>query len=427
MTDLTPDSVTGQNGWMWDNPAVPHRPSVRTVRPGLPIVYYVGGTYTDLNGNPNPFPFDFWMWPALPPSQVAPRGSFHPVRTCIDLSRVEFVNIPYPGSAYPMDKSIKAGNDYLTQLIRRFPGDFMLSGVSQGGSVISQVYDRLRTGDLRTRRSGFVGAAVWGNTRKEQGRTFTDPVFGKCFDGAPTKSGMWKPNLTKTEDLWWELFDPDDVVACCENDPNGENYQRDKWVRREFQFMMRNYLGLLIPLLIGPNSKVKNEQAAEAFREIKDDVFTSDPNNTSPHHRLWLTKPFESQGDDRTHAEVMIDYLNSSGDDAYVGTKHTFLDKKIPVTGGVVNISGDAFWVNVDTPERALSIGLNCYDGRGNLAELRSDNAAVKNPSRYQLDPVTLSASFAVPPSTVFTRIACEVEPAAMDSGIVWFTNLVSR
>lgn len=430
MTTLTAQSVTDQQGWMFDKPAVPHRPSVRTVRPNLPIIYYVGGTYTNVQGQePGEFPFAHWMWPLLPPSVINATGGVFPGTSYLDLSRAEVINIPYPGSANQMNLSIADGENTTVGCIRKFPGKFALSGVSQGGSVCSQVYDRLRTDDLQDRRADFVGAAMWGNTRREQGRTYVEPTYGKYPDLGPTKSGMWLPNLVGTEDIWWEMInrDADDIVACCENNPAAPNWNRDKWVRWLFDITMGKvlrYLNFINPL--------EWWWAYLAYQEIQRDIFTVAPSGQpqSPHHRFWLEKPFEANGDSRAHSEVFLDYLNTFGGPQYVGQRHMFFDQRYEVgENRTVNVSGDTFWINLDVPKDtlALSVGLNAYDAQDNLVKritpTRIPESTVSNPQRYQLDPITLATSFVTPPDTAGVRIVCDVEPVAMNSGIAWFAN----
>lgn len=420
-----PSDLNASTGWMYDSPAVPHRYSIRTVRQGLPIAYYVGGTYTGLTDQPPPsFPFEQWNWPVIPPSVINARGGHLPGSTSIDTKHIEFINIPYPGQAMVETVGVKKGSDYIAQLITQLPADYTLSGISQGGSVISQVYDRIRTGDLQARRAGLKGAATWGNTRHEQGHTYTDPTYGKFVDPAPTKSGIWSPNLAGTEDLWWELYDGDDVVACCENDPNGPNYQRDQWVRKLFDIAYDGNL-LTMLALIGGGPAVWKE-AYSAFMEIQQDIFASDPNDVSPHHRLWLTKPFESQGDTRTHAEVMLDYLNSFGNPnppvqprlQYVGAVHPLSETQ------TVTVGADLFWINVNVPQDntpAMSVGLNCYDSANKLIDSLTQD--VVNPVAYQLDPVTVTGHFTPVPGTVHVRPTYNVESKTLDTGTVWFSK----
>lgn len=404
-----PGDIADGVGWMWDNPAVPHRSSIRTVRKAPVTVYYVGGTYTNVFGQEGEFPFQYWMWPCLPPELIIRNGSIFPTRTWLDLSRVELVNVPYPGSAFPMNTSIKAGIDYTTALINNIPGNFILAGISQGGSVLSRVYER-----LTTRRPDLIAGTMWGNTCKQEDRTFTDKVHGRWPDPAPTKSGMWLPNLYKTEDLWWEMFDPDDVVACCENDPQAPNYRRDIYVRKLFNIMMQRYLNVLA---VAANPIL----AYQAYQAIKYNVFSSDENNISPHHRFWSTKPFGSIGDDRTHAEVMIDHINSFGSQPIVGEWHKFEGKRFPIgEGRTITAATESFWVNLGAGS-TLSLKINNYDVHGSW--IKSSEEIFDTP-RYQIDPTLFSLTQRLtPPETTSFSISCEASPRAMDSGIVWFTR----
>lgn len=419
-----PGDIIDGDGWMLDWPAVPHRYSVRTCREAPVTYYYVGGIYTNPMGKANVFPFEYWMWPALPPTVLAPHGSIKPGRSYVDLEHIEFVNVPYPGAAFPSDISAQTGIDYACQLIRNRPGKFVLGGISQGGAVLGGIYDELRYGSLQDRRPDLIGAVTWGSLRKEQGHSFTDAKYGKWPDPAPTRSGMWLPNIKDTEQFWQDMYDADDIVSCCENDPNAENYKRDKWIRLLFDVTRRDPKAAAKLLASGPAGW---QAAYNAYLAITDGIFTADPAKMSPHHRLWTTKPFEDKGDDRTNAEVMLDYVNSFGTTPITAQPKVFRGKNRPMTPGAgLAFGADVFWVNVKDPGEAISVGLECYDAKTQLiTTLKGPNSAVANPDRYQFDPVTLQGNLFTPPGTASVNLACSVSGEAMKTGIVWFSNPV--
>ena len=108
----------------------------------------------------------------------------------------------YPASAFPMNKSIKAGEDELVRLITQVHPDrtFAFMGYSQGAIITSNVYDRLRNGDLQKYRGQFIGGVTWGNPRREQGHTVDMPG---AID--PGGHGIVTPNLVGTEKFWWDF------------------------------------------------------------------------------------------------------------------------------------------------------------------------------------------------------------------------------
>lgn len=430
-----PTLVQGQSDWMWDSPAVPHFNSVRTVRTGLLTVYYVGGTYTDLFGNEPPLiPFNQWMWMGVPQDVQNIGGGIFPPGCSIDTTHCEFINIPYPGKAFPMDTSIQAGTDYVCQLIDQIPGPFYLCGLSQGSSVISNVYDELRTGRLQHRRSDFVGGHADCNPRHQQGHTFIDPTYGHWPDPAPTKSGMQLPNLTDCEDIWWETYRGDDIVSCCENDPNGANYAVDQFIRTEFGVVNEQWNGIFQIILSGPLGWI---EAFQAFMAIYNDVFIpTDPSGTlTPHHQFWggpdSAKPFFAQGDDRYAAQIMCDRINQLSAELItppaVGLKHQCEGELFAVgPGAIVIASADVMWINVDVPMDYVSlfVGVNAYDSNGALiGTVTAAQATVIGAQEYQVTPRNLKADFVMPAGTVNACIVFDVEPETMTSGIVWFGN----
>ncbi|MBV6360445.1 hypothetical protein R2325_16455 [Mycobacteroides chelonae] len=427
-----PQLVQGQSNWMWDSPAVPHRNSVRTVRNGLITVYWVGGTYTDLFGNEPPLiPFEQWMWQALPMEIVNSRGGIFPPQCSIDPLHFEVINVPYPGKAFPMNDSIQAGVDYLCELIDKIPGKFILAGLSQGSSVISNVYDELRTGRLQHRRADFIHGHADCNPRHQAGHSFTDEVYGHWPDPVPTKSGMQLPNLEDCEDIWWETYRADDIVSCCENDPSGPNYGRDQFIRTEFNIVNQDWNGIAKIILAGPLGWL---QAFDAFMAIYNDVFVPyEPDgDLTPHHRFWGGDvPFESLGDTRFPAQIMADKINDFADlvtPPLVGELHQLEGERFAAAPRQIVVAGcDTFWINVDVPSDyvAIMVGVNAYDADDNLIGMVTgdDDAVIVGPGGYQLDPIHIEGAFVMPEGTVSACMVFDVEPAVMTTGTVWFMN----
>jgi hypothetical protein len=222
------------------------------------------------------------------------------------------------------------------------------------------------------------------------------------------------------------MFDPDDVVACCANDPTDPNYLRDQWIRNLFQITYDGGLKELLSLISG-GPQVWQEAYA-AFLSIQQDIFNSDTTNVSPHHRFWLTVPFAAQGDTRTNSEVMLDYFNNfASKTPYQGTHLQYVTRHRPSgPNRTVTVTGGAWWTHVIVPQdyTALSLQLNCYDANKNLiATVTDPNASIVNPVEYQLDPITLSSAFITPPGTASVAVVCDVAPATTDTGTVWFAN----
>lgn len=137
--------------------------------------------------------------------QPDPTGPGYPA----DLARLLNPNVwtwqpvgNYPATAFPMAPSIAAGEAELVRLITEVHPDrtFAMIGYSQGAIVTSNIYDRLRSGDLQKYRGQFIGGVTWGNPRREQGHTLGMP-------GAvdPGGHGIVTPNLVGTEDFWWDF------------------------------------------------------------------------------------------------------------------------------------------------------------------------------------------------------------------------------
>lgn len=77
--------------------------------------------------------------------------------------------IAYPANILPIGPSIQTGVDNVIAAINALPAGhpFALGGYSQGGAVMSGVYNEIRSGSLTSRASDFLGGVVYGNPRRQ--------------------------------------------------------------------------------------------------------------------------------------------------------------------------------------------------------------------------------------------------------------------
>jgi hypothetical protein len=186
---------------------------------GVPITAFevLGtGALFDINGVGTPDLYKLWQTNGLV-SQFLTGGTFATsfqtntfMATALNPALVTYVNVPYANAFIPMSASVNQGTAELTNLINNTPGKFVMWAWSQGGIVASNVYDEIRTGSLSSRNSDFLGAAIFGNPRRQHSHTF--PL---CPD--PGGAGVEAANLlTNSETRWFDFANPGDLCTCTD-------------------------------------------------------------------------------------------------------------------------------------------------------------------------------------------------------------------
>lgn len=156
----------------------------------------------------------------------------------------KWVPISYPAAAFPMGDSVKVGAAKIIGMIKDTEGPFMLSGLSQGAMVCSFVYNEIRFGSLRDRRSDFVGGIMFGNPARAAGHHV--PIAGASMPGGAgiqdfgiTQSyGVTNGLLKDCEELWLEFANPGDPVCTITDSAAREQ------AARVFQFVYEPWAGL---------------------------------------------------------------------------------------------------------------------------------------------------------------------------------------
>jgi len=174
-----------------------------------------------------------------------------------DTNRVTWVIVNYP-KRYPLSQSIATGVETAISLIRSRPGRFVLVGTSIGAIIASNLYDELRTGRLKDRRGDLIAGLMMMNPRRQS---------GTGFPGSPELSGrgMLQPNLTGTEDLWWEFPIPSDPASTWPDDDTVLSL----WGRDVFADFLNTYAGTLYETLDRwINPQVKLSTLATAMQAI---------------------------------------------------------------------------------------------------------------------------------------------------------------
>lgn len=221
----------------------------------------------------------------------------------------------YPAAAVPMQPSIDAGEAELVRLILlpEFVNlEFALVGYSQGAIVTSNVYDRLRTGDLQAHRHRLVAGATLGNPRRQNGHTIPNGID-------PGGQGVVVPQLQDCEVLWWDLADGKNMVNSPGNDfytvsgTSGAIEAADEnaiWkIIASVQFfgagsIVSQVLDLLLTKDLIPNTVGAIEAAVHAIEFF---IFEG----IGPHTSYQFVEPIKD--DPRDCWRVIVDYLNSVG------------------------------------------------------------------------------------------------------------------
>jgi hypothetical protein len=210
--------------------------------------------------------------------------------------------IKYPAILYPMQNSISAGTASLITAIKQTPGKFALSGTSQGGIVVSEVYNEIRYGSLAYRRFDLLGGVTFGNPMREQGHTF--PGFPD-----PGGRGIAEDRLKDTEDLWWDFAAPDDLVPSSPSGAGGE------WASAAFDFINNNWTGRdsivnqILEFIGDPFGEMTGiiNLLAGGSKDLADTIA-----GHNPHESYNIFRPF-APADNATCVELGARYLNSVG------------------------------------------------------------------------------------------------------------------
>lgn len=219
----------------------------------------------------------------------------------------------YSATAFPMNKSIKEGEDELVRLITQVHPDrtFALMGYSQGAIVISNVYDRIRNGDLQKYRSQLIAGVAIGNPRREEHHTVPGGVD-------PGGHGIVTPNLVDTDDFWWEFAAGKNMV----NSPGQDLYATtgyngdatsvkdmeaiwrivDEGSITSFGNLLDQVLSILGNPILGSISAITAAIDALDFFVVK---------GIRPHTSYQFTQPVK--GDGRDCWRMALDYLNWVG------------------------------------------------------------------------------------------------------------------
>lgn len=126
---------------------------------------------------------------------------------------VDHQPIGYEATAFPMAPSIAQGEaELVRQILLRSPSEpWAMVGYSQGAIITSNVYDRIRGGDLKAYEATFLGGVTFGNPRRQADHT----IPGGIDNGG---MGIVTPNLVNTEDKWWDFADDKSMVGSPGDD-----------------------------------------------------------------------------------------------------------------------------------------------------------------------------------------------------------------
>lgn len=219
-----------------------------------------------------------------------------------------FINTPELTKHYKIvhatvdvDMTDQAGSDAANKAaviaaINANSGPFALVGMSYGASIMSEVYDEIRSGSLTARRSDFMGAAMCANPKREAGHTFPG-----CPD--PGGHGIDPVNLVGSETLWWEFAASGDNLTCVNDDADG------LFEQAAYAFAKGDYSGSVDDLA----AAIHAEFSIHLLKDIQAYVrgilsglvwLLSDVTYPSQH-------PLRESGDDRSVYEIATDYLTS--------------------------------------------------------------------------------------------------------------------
>ena len=207
----------------------------------------------------------------------------------------QWVPVPYQADLYPMNQSVAQGVANLIGAINSIPGPFILVGYDQGATIISDVYDQIRTGSLQARRPDLLAGLAFGNPRRQPGVTF--PM---CPDPGGHGVQGWEL-LQDCEPLWWEFAAPGDLICTNHDTVPGSNNEA------VYQLIYNSYNGILSPLAALLTGAITN---AEILLQNFLDLFYGVVTNSA--HGLYQNPNYHPvPGDARNCIQIGADYINS--------------------------------------------------------------------------------------------------------------------
>jgi hypothetical protein len=127
--------------------------------------------------------------------------------------------IGYNANPFPMKPGLdSATKEFERQLIDVHPtGTFGVLAYSEGAIIAANVYDKLRnpTSSIAHRHQDFIGAATFGNPRRQKGHTFPG-----CPD--PGGEGIVAPTQVGVEDSWWDFANHGDLYTTMDGATGAE-------------------------------------------------------------------------------------------------------------------------------------------------------------------------------------------------------------
>jgi hypothetical protein len=444
--------IQGQGLWYWDGFQGNSAPgSVRTKRTGVVTVFWLTGTYganpitsaptwtTTVNGPIDWSTFhEYWLDPDAE-SLGFYANTGEGFNQGLDHTYFEFVNVFYGAAMFPMKTTLAQGVANLVAMIKATPGPFILTGWSQGAQVISNVYDLIRYGtyndgcnsltdtSLMSRRSDLLAGIALGNPRRQEGWTF--PGFP---DPAPGTAGINSVRLSDCENLWWEICLPNDPAATVDLKSQEGQWMRLLWQTiveqgtasgSEYEAAIEDFLTTgnwvqLIELIVDPSQ-------ISVFIQAVNDYF-----QLGVHDSYWdAAVTIDSRA--TTFGEIALEYIGKFAPFSHPpvnGVRHQLVGAPVAVQPyQVVTAGATAMWQFVVGSGPQILVAVNAYDANNNLiATVTASQATVSDPeptSDYEWS--TLSADFVMPAGTASACIVFDVEPQAMTTGIVWFTDAI--
>jgi hypothetical protein len=381
--------------------------AIRTIKPGYATVIQCLGTLDvtkveipELDGLLTTGPDSFWK-----------------LNTPVNLSKYELVNVEFNEDLLHLGVGHANAYDAVHALITSLPvgTPLVLFGFSEGAAVMSDIYDQIRGGDLYARHADLIAGVMYGNPRREEGVTFTDPTYGHYPDPLPGGSGISNNSLSLTDSFWWECAAPGDPVAC--ELVTTDDLNQDYWCR---QFYIAVEAGQDIQTVIDAAQNAGILQLIICYFGVLTLLGIASSDN--PHNSYSTAIPFDSDGDTRTFLQVGVDHVNSYSPTVPAATAHRLESDDQPVGDGqTITAGADVMWRNLPTFAGAgITIAVDVYDDLDDLiSTVTSTNTTITNSnnSAYQ----TLSGSFPMPDGADHARLVLEVAHEVMTTGIVRF------
>lgn len=248
--------------------------------PAITVIEVYGGKVSGYKHAPyTPTPTTDWLNTALDPSVF--------IWTAVD----------FPTTVFPLSAAIAAGVADTVAVINAVSGPFILVGHGVGASVISGVYDQIRSGSLTARRADLLAGVTFGNPRRQK-----DHLWPGVANPDPGAAGIDPSPLSGTEGLWWDFVNARDPLADVQASTQAGGWAANVWAILTNRIADGTWAS--VTAWLGSVSEAETDLA----QQIWNCIYGAPLAGANPNLTYNTTKPLAPH-DKRTSLNIALDYI----------------------------------------------------------------------------------------------------------------------